>query len=128
MADTGKTLKTIADNLKALSKEINSIAIQVGKAAKPQAKSTSKIKPVKKATKAKAPRKSAPKKPAPSSKGNVSNVDKVFEAIKNADGGINNASIVEQTGLVQKQVANVIFKLKKQGKIKAVDRGVFTSA
>lgn len=77
---------------------------------------------------ARAPRKSIPKKPAPSSEGTVSNVDTVFEAIKNADGGINNASIIEKTGLAQKQVANVVFKLKKQGKIKAVGRGVFTSA
>jgi hypothetical protein len=58
----------------------------------------------------------------------VSNVDSVFEAIKNADGGINNASIIEKTGLAQKQVANVIFKLKKQNKIKAVGRGVFKIA
>jgi hypothetical protein len=128
MADTGKTLKTIAANLKALSKEINSIAIQVGKATKTQSKRTSKIKPVKKAAKAKTPRKSTPKKPAPSPGGTVSNVDTVFEAIKNADGGINNASIIEKTGLAKKQVANVVFKLKKQNKIKAVSRGVFTIA
>jgi hypothetical protein len=128
MADTGKTLKTIAANLKALSKEINSIAIQVGKATKTQVKRTSKIKPVKKAAKSKTPRKSTPKKPAPSPGGTVSNVDTVFEAIKNADGGINNASIIEKTGLAKKQVANVVFKLKKQNKIKAVSRGVFTIA
>ena len=128
MADTGKTLKTIADNLKALSKEINLIAIQVGKATKPKIKKTVKIKQFKKATKAKAPQKTTQKKTAPSSKGSASNVDKVFETIKNADGGINNASIVEKTGLAQKQVANVLFKLKKQGKIKAVSRGVFTGA
>ena len=128
MADTGKTLKTIADNLKALSKEINLIAIQVGRATKPQIKKTVRTKPVKKATKAKAPKKLTQKKTVPSSKGSASNVDKVFEVIKNAAGGINNASIVEETGLAQKQVANVIFKLKKQGKIKAVSRGVFTGA
>ena len=128
MADTGKTLKTIADNLKALSKEINLIAIQVGRATKPQAKKTVRTKPVKKATKAKAPKKLTQKKTVPSSKGSASNVDKVFETIKNADGGINNASIVGKTGLSQKQVANVIFKLKKQGKIKSVSRGVFTGA
>jgi len=128
MADTGKTLKTIADDLKALSKEINLIAIQVGRATKPQAKKTVRTKPIKKAIKAKAPKKLTQKKTVPSSKGSASNVDKVFEAIKNAAGGINNASIVEKTGLAQKQVANVIFKLKKQGKIKAVSRGVFTGA
>jgi len=128
MAGTGKTLKTIAEKLKALSKEINSIAMQVGKATKPQTINTVKTKPVKKAKKAKAPKKLTQKKTVPSFKGSASNVDKVFEMIKNAAGGINNASIVEKTGLAQKQVANVIFKLKKQGKIKAVSRGVFTGA
>ena len=128
MIDTGKTLKAIAESLKALSKEINSIATQVGKATKAQAKRTVKTKPVRKTPKAKAPKKSTPKKPAPTSEGNVSITDKVFDAIKNADGGINNASIIEKTGFSQKQIANVVLKLKKQGKIKSIGRGVFAGA
>jgi len=128
MIDTRKTLKAIADSLKALSKEINSIATQVGKATKTQAKKTAKVKPVKKATKAKAPRIKSPKKPTPASEGNVSITDMVLEAIKNGDGGITNASIIEKTGFTQKQIANVVLKLKKQGKIKSIGRGVFAGA
>jgi len=128
MIDTRKTLKAIADNLKALSKEVNSIATQVGKATKTQTKSTAKIKPVKKATKAKAPKKSTSRKPTPASEGNVSITDMVLEAIKNGDGGITNASIIDKTGFSQKQIANVVLKLKKQGKIKAIGRGVFAGA
>jgi predicted Rossmann fold nucleotide-binding protein DprA/Smf involved in DNA uptake len=123
MGDTGKALKAIADNLKALSKEINSIATQIGKATKLQTKTTAKTKPVKKATK-----KSTPKKPAPTTEGSVSITDTVYGAIKDADSGIANASIIEKTGLTQKQVANVVLKLKKQGKIKSIGRGVFAGA
>jgi predicted Rossmann fold nucleotide-binding protein DprA/Smf involved in DNA uptake len=126
MSDTGKALKAIADSLKALSKEINSIATQVGKATKPRTKTTAKTKPVKKATKV--PRKTTPKKPAPASEGNVSITDTIFDAIKNNDGGITNASIIEKTGFTQKQIANVVLKLKKQGKIKSIGRGIFAGA
>ena len=123
MGDTGQVLKTIADSLKSLSKEINSIATQVGKATKLQAKTIAKRKPVKKATK-----KTTPKKSAPTSKGSVSITDTVFEAIKNAGSGITNASIIEKTGFTQKQIANVVLKLKKKGKIKSIGRGVFAGA
>jgi predicted Rossmann fold nucleotide-binding protein DprA/Smf involved in DNA uptake len=123
MGDTGKALKAVADSLKALSKEINSISTQVGKATKPRTKTTVKTKPVKKATK-----KTTPKKSAPTSKGSVSITDTVFGAIKDADSGITNASIIEKTGFTQKQIANVVLKLKKQGKIKSIGRGVFAGA
>jgi ABC-type Fe2+-enterobactin transport system substrate-binding protein len=128
MTDLGKSLKAIADSLNALSKEINSIAMQVGRATRLQTKSTAKIKPLKKVIKAKVPRIKSPKKPAPVSEGNVSITDTVFDAIKNNDGGITNASIIEKTGFTQKQIANVVLKLKKQGKIKSIGRGVFAGA
>jgi len=126
MGDTGKALKAIAESLKALSKEINSIATQFGKATKLQAKTIAKRKPVKKVTRV--PRKTTPKKSAPTSKGSVSITDTVYGAIKNADSGITNASIIEKTGFTQKQIANVVLKLKKQGKIKSIGRGVFACA
>jgi predicted Rossmann fold nucleotide-binding protein DprA/Smf involved in DNA uptake len=125
MAETVKLLKNIAADLKTISKEINVIATQVGKVTKPQAKATAKTKRVKKVVKAKTPKKSTAKKTAPSAKRSSSIVDSVFEVIRNAGGGIAHVAILEKTGLGQRQVSNAVFKLKKQGKVKNVDRGVY---
>jgi predicted Rossmann fold nucleotide-binding protein DprA/Smf involved in DNA uptake len=125
MAETVKLLKNIAADLKTISKEINAIATQVGKVSKPHAKATAKTKRVKKVVEAKTPKKSTAKKTAPSAKRSSSIVDSVFEVIRNAGGGIAHVVILEKTGLGQRQVSNAIFKLKKQGKVKNVDRGVY---
>ncbi len=125
MAETVKLLKNIADDLKTISKEINAIAIQVGKTTKVQTKITAKTKPVNKGDKSKAPKKPAPEKTSPSAKESTSIVDSVLGVITNADGSIAHAAILEKTGLGQRQVSNAIFKLKKQGRIKNVDRGVY---
>jgi predicted Rossmann fold nucleotide-binding protein DprA/Smf involved in DNA uptake len=125
MAETVKLLKNIAADLKTISKEINAIATQVGKVTKPQAKATAKTKRAKKVVKTKTPEKSTAKKTAPSTKRSSSIVDSVFEVIRNAGGGIAHVAILEKTGLGQRQVSNAVFKLKKQGKVKNVDRGVY---
>jgi hypothetical protein len=52
----------------------------------------------------------------------------VLEAIKNTDGGITNASIIDKTGFNRKQIANVGLKLKKQCKIKSIGRVVLAGA
>lgn len=128
MAETVKLLKDIADDLKKMSKEINAIAAQVGKAARPQPKAAAKNKAVKKAGPARPPAKSAPKKAAGSSKDSPSIVDTVFNIISGADGGIDQTAILEKTGLGRRQVSNAIFKLKKQQKVKNLGRGTYAAA
>ena len=128
MAETVKLLKNIAADLKSISKEINAIATQVGKVTKQQARVTAKTKRVKKAVKAKTPQKSATKKTAPSAKESSSIVDSVLKVIRSAGNGISHAAILEKTGFGQRQVSNAIFKLKKQGKVRNVGRGVYTIA
>jgi len=128
MAETVKLLKNIAVDLKTISKEITAIATQVGKVTKPQAKVTAKTKRVKKVIKAKTPKKSTSKKTSPSAKESSSIVDSVLEVIRNAAGGIAHVAILEKTGFGQRQVSNAVFKLKKQGKVKNVGRGVYAIA
>jgi predicted Rossmann fold nucleotide-binding protein DprA/Smf involved in DNA uptake len=125
MAETVKLLKNIAADLKSMSKEINAIARQVGKDTKPQAKTNAKTKRVKKMVQAKAPKKSTTQKTSPAAKRSSSIVDSVLEVIRSAGDGISHVAILEKTGLAQRQVSNAVFKLKKQGKVKNVDRGVY---
>lgn len=128
MAETVKLLKNIAADLKTISKEINAIATQVGKVTKPQAKVAAKTKGIKKVVKAKTPKKSTTEKTAPAAKESGSIVNSVLEVIKNAGGGIAHVAILEKTGFGQRQVSNAVFKLKKQGKVKNVGRGVYAVA
>jgi len=128
MAETVKLLKNIAEDLKKMSKEINAIAVQVGKAARPQPKAAAKNKAVKKSGPAKAPAKPATKKAAGSPKDSSSIVDTVFDIISGAAGGIDQAAILEKTGLGRRQVSNAIFKLKKQQKVKNLGRGTYAAA
>jgi len=54
--------------------------------------------------------------------------DIVLNVIQNSDGGTNNQTISQKTGFAKKKVANVLFQLKKAGKITAVARGIYKSA
>ena len=42
--------------------------------------------------------------------------------------GVNSATLVKKTGFDNKKIANIVFKLRKQGRVKSVDRGVYTKA
>lgn len=51
--------------------------------------------------------------------------DIVLNVIQNSDGGTNNQSISAKTGFDKKKIANILFQLKKAGKIEPVSRGFY---
>ncbi len=55
----------------------------------------------------------------------VTAVDTVLNIIRRSKKGISSAAIVEKTGFVPQKVHNIVYKLKKQGKIKSVGRGLY---
>lgn len=148
-------LQQVSKEIKALSKQIDKLAAAAGKAAKPKkaaakkaaskksaakkavAKKTTKKKaPAKKATakktvaKKKAPaKKTVAKKKAPAKKAaKVTAADAVLKAVNRTKKGINTAGIMKKTGFDNKKVANIIFKLKKQGKIINPEKGIYVKA
>ena len=108
----------MADGLYSISQQVNDLNKNDGK------KST-KVKLVRKRAKAKS--KMAMKAGAPKKKAAAS-TDVVFEIINKANRPVDNAKISEKTGYDAKKVANVVYRLKKQGKIKSIDRGTYTAA
>jgi DNA polymerase-2 len=52
-------------------------------------------------------------------------VDAVFGTIKRSKKGVNIASIKQKTGYDNKKIHNLVYKLKKQGKIKSPIKGVY---
>ena len=119
-----KNLQTVNKDLKALAKKVDGIIIAIDKLEKPKATKKPKVKPVKAKTVKKTPIiKAAVKKAAP-----VTAVDTVLAIIKRSKKGVGTVILMKKTGYNQKKISNLVFKLKKQGKIKSVGKGVYVSA
>lgn len=102
------------------------------KAPKRASKRKKSLLPVSKKAKAgsatgKAGAKTLPKKAAPKTR-DRSRLDTVVGTIKRSRKGIAVAGIREKTGLDDKQISNIIYKAKKQGRIKNLKRGVYIPA
>lgn len=84
---------------------------------------------VSKAKVAKQPEKKTPSKPArKKAVKQPSATDIVMEIISRSNEGVKSAVIKAETGYEQKKVSSIVYKLKKQGKVKALKRGVYVKA
>jgi len=141
MATMKQDLQTLARQIKTIMTKLDKVKKAAAKpgAAKPAAKkAAAKKKPTAKkkavARKPAAKKTAAKKKPAvrkkPAAKkaGAVTSIDKAFGFIKGAKTGINTAALEKKTGFNKKKVQNIIFKLKKQGKIKTKTKGIYVKA
>ena len=144
-------LKAVVEGLRTIAQGVEKIAEKLEKAApkeKPAPKAKAKPGPkAKKAAEKKAPAKKAPKakrtatkaktKPAATAKAvpkakkapakkvvKETAADTVLKIIAGSKKGVNSATLMEKTGFDKKKSANIVFKLRKQGKIKSVDPGV----
>jgi hypothetical protein len=93
---------------------------QLGKPEK--ARAAKKPKPKAK-PKAKAPRKAVAKKAT-----KVSASETVLSAIKNSRKGVNTVALRKQTGFEGRKIGDIIYRLKKEGKIKSERKGVYVKA
>jgi len=116
--DLKKDLHAVNKGLTELGKKLGKIIAAVDKLVKPKAALS---KPPKK--------KVAVKKPsAAKSAGKVTAADTVLGIVKRSKKGIDTAALMEKTGYNQKKVTNIVFKLRKQGKIKNEGKGVYVKA
>jgi len=117
-----KDLQVINREIKVLSKQVDKMIITVGKLEKQ--KTVAKAKPVKKVATQKAPaKKVVAEKPA-----KLTAADTVFGFIKRYRNGVDVSTLMEKTGFNQKKTYNIVYKLKKQGKIKTAGIGVYVKA
>jgi len=128
MKELDAAIQTVVEGLRSIAKSVEKIAEKLEKSApkkkakaKPARKAVAKPKkaPVKKATPKKAPVKKAAKETA---------ADSVLKIVTRSKKGVNSATLAEKSGFDKKKIANIVFKLRKQGKIKSVDKGVYTKA
>jgi putative endonuclease len=154
-ADLKKQVQQVSKEVKALSKKVDKLVAAAGKTAKPKKAAAKKAAPKKaaakktvakkasakkaaakkKVAKKKAPakktaaKKTGAKKKAPAKKAaKVTAADAILKAVNRTKKGINTADLMKKTGFDNKKVANIIFKLKKQGKIKNPEKGIYVKA
>ena len=137
MQEIEKILKTVSDGLKMASQGIMSLAEKVNEAAKAMgpteksaAKTTAAVRKPKAKTKTTQKGKTGVKvnrrKKAAGAQA-MTAIDTVFDIVKTSGTPVDMASLREKTGFESKKIANILFKLKKQDKIKSVGKGVYTT-
>ncbi len=128
MKNLKKNLNAVNKDLKALAKKVDKIVVAIGKLEKPKATKKPKAKVAKKKPVQKTvAKKVAAKKPA-AKKTTKTAIDTVLGIIKGYKRGVNTAALMKKTGFNKKKIYNNIGKLKKQGKIKSVGKGVYLKA
>ena len=133
MRDLDTFFKTVGDGLRALAQGFNAIAeklegladVRDGQRSKPEAEH----KPGRE-TKTETPKPKTAgeraKKTAPQGKKGSTASDRVTRIFDSAKGPVDIASLAEKTGFEKKKLHNIIYRLKRQGKIKSVSKGVYS--
>lgn len=114
MKQLQKGLQSAVKALIALATKIDEISKKLEESGKAKPATKSPRKPVKK---------SAPKKAVA-----VTASDQVLKIVNASKKGVNTSDLIGKTGFNTKKVQNIVFKLRKQGKIKNVSKGVYVKA
>jgi predicted Rossmann fold nucleotide-binding protein DprA/Smf involved in DNA uptake len=109
-----KDLKAIGKDLKKLTQKTEKMVKRLGKVDKAQAVKKPKAKAVKKAV---------AKKPT-----RVSSSDTVLAIIKRSRKGVDTVALRKKTGFEGRKIGDIIYRLKKQGKIKTEGKGLYVKA
>jgi putative endonuclease len=129
--EENKMTKKLKKDLQAVNKELNALVKKTEsllKAVDKLEKSKAAKKPKAKPTKGKAVKKTHVKKATPKRAKPATAADTVLAIINRYKKGVGTAALMEKTGYNQKKIANLVFKLRKQGKIKTVVKGIYLKA
>ncbi len=109
-----KDLKAIGKDLKKLTQKTEKMVNRLKTLDKTQAAKKPKAKAVKKAV---------AKKPT-----RVSSSDTVLAIIKGSKKGVDTVALRKKTGFEGRKIGDIIYRLKKQGKIKTEGKGLYAKA
>jgi hypothetical protein len=109
----------LAQGLEILSQKVEEVA-ESQNLVQPKAQKSAPAEPKKKParrTAAKAPEKKAATAPT--------GAETVFNIISSSEEGADMSTLMNKTGYDRKKVTNLTYRLRKQGKIKSVEKGVY---
>ncbi len=118
--------------IKSVVKDIKALDVKLTKLLK-EVESSGKAGPVKKVVAKKTAKKVAPAKKTIAKKAVKKNAqitafDTIIGIIAQSKEGVTNPELMKKTGFDKKKVANILFKAKKKGRIKAKKKGVYLKA
>ena len=126
MKEIQSVLKILSDGMKLIARGIEAVSEKVDKIAKSQAAGQPKAAPRARAKKSlpAAPAKKPTRKLASKSQKKRTGkaptaAEIVYSVISRSQNGVNTATLMKKTGYDRKKIANMFYKLGKQGKIKA---------
>lgn len=73
-------------------------------------------------------KKTISKKPPRGKKVRSTAADSVYAIIKRSRKGVDGTTLIRKTGYNVKKVQNIIYRLKKEGRIKSEEKGIYRSA
>ena len=114
MKELQRDLQSVLKSLRALTQKTEKMTKRLEKLEKAQAAKKPKAKAVKKAV---------AKKPA-----EMSANETVLAIIKRSRKGVDKAALVKKTGFEGRKIWDIIYSLKKQGKIKSERKGLYVKA
>lgn len=121
----GEGLRTLAQGVNAIAEKLEGLAnVRDGQRSKPDTKEKPDREVKAETPKAKTAGKSA-KKTTPRGKKGTAASDIVYEIFDSAKGPVDFAILVEKTGFEKKKLHNILYRLKSQGKVKSVSKGVY---
>ncbi len=127
MKELQSVLNIVSDGLKTLAKGVEAIAEKVDEVAKSQGAVKPKRKKPSTATKkVKAVKKPGQKATKKKEVKSATDSDRLLEIIGRSKNGASTAAIMQKTGYDQEKIANIVYRLRKQQKIKSVGKGVYT--
>lgn len=141
MKDLENFLKILSEGMKSVAKGLESVADKVeamahaemaeksprGKSAGAKGRKKARKKPAKKAAAPKAAPKTV-KKDAPKKTKPPTATDTVYRIISRSKNGVDTETLKKKTGFPAKKIHNIMYKLRKQGKIKSKEKGIYVKA
>jgi X-X-X-Leu-X-X-Gly heptad repeat protein len=131
MKDVQTLIKIMTDGLKTLAQGVGALADKVEELAKTQSTNKpQKKKPSTAVKETKAVKRSRSERKAPKKKitKQATATETVIKIVARSKKGVSTTAIMEKTGYDRKKVANIIYRLGKQGKIKSVAKGVYVKS
>jgi predicted Rossmann fold nucleotide-binding protein DprA/Smf involved in DNA uptake len=114
MRELKKDLQSVLKSLRALTQKTEKMIRQLRKLDKAQAA---------KKPKARAAKRAIAKKPT-----RVSATDTVLAIIKRSRKGVHKATLINKTGLKGSNIRTILYRLRKQGKVKSDPKGIYVKA
>ena len=122
MKELERDLQSVAKSLKALTEKTEKIAKKLDKLAKPKVAKKPKRKP-----KAK-PKAKLRKRPVAKKTARLTASETVLSIIKKSRKGVDNATLRKETAFEGRKIRDILYRLKKQRKIKSPRTGFYVKA